>query len=104
MPSYLMIDHRSTCDPTGTRDGKLEEYDCIACSHCQAVLRQIIAGPCRTKLDSPGECDFCKKPVCHACADRLKVDEHCPGEFRQNVDRAWEEFNKADALFFGMRS
>jgi hypothetical protein len=100
---YVSIDHRHTVDPTGTKDGILEQFDTIACPHCQAVIRKIILGPCRTKPDSPGECDFCKKPICYACAERLKLDEHCPGEMREKIDRAWEEFNAKNALFFGMR-
>lgn len=101
---YLLKDHRSTVDPTGTRDGRLEEWDTIACCHCQAVIKRIIRGPCRTDIDSPGECDHCKKPVCRECAARLITNEVCPGEMRQKILRAWEEFNRANALLFSMRS
>lgn len=100
---YILIDHRGTCDPTGTKDGRLEEFDCIACPHCQAAIRKVIRGACRTVLDSPGECDHCRRPICHACADRLKATTVCPGEMREKVDRAWQGLRAADSIFIAMR-
>jgi hypothetical protein len=100
---YVMIDHRHTVDPTGTRDGILEEFDSISCPHCQAVIKKIILGPCRTKPDSPGECDYCRRPICHACADRLRATDVCPGEMREKVDRAWQQMRSRDQIFIAMR-
>lgn len=101
--SYLLIDHRHTVDPTGTRDGVLQEWDCLHCPHCQAVIKKDIHGPCRTTVDSPGECDYCKKPVCHSCAARLIASEVCPGEMRVNIDRAWQQMMSAKSLVFAFR-
>ena len=81
----------------------LDEYDTIQCSHCQAVIRTKVMGPCRTVVDSPGQCDFCRLPVCHRCAGLLAVNNYCPGEFRANVLRAWEQFNRSNALIVAMR-
>ena len=100
---YLAIDHRYTLDPTGTKDGTLEECDTLSCPHCQCVLKTKVMGPCRTIVDSPGECDWCKKPICHRCAGLLTVTNHCPGEMRMRVLRAWEQFNRANALIIAMR-
>lgn len=99
----LIIDHRHTVDPTGTRDGILQEFDTVACVHCQAVIRKVITGPCRTRLDSPGECDHCRRPVCHSCGAKLQIDEACPGEMRAVIRRAWEQTNPSQALFFPLR-
>lgn len=100
---YLSIDHRHTCDPTGTRDGVLEEFDCVSCPHCQAVIKKIILGPCRTKVDSPGECDYCRRPICHACAERLIATDICPGEMRTQIDRAWQKSRAEESIWFAMR-
>ncbi len=86
----LISDHRDVADPTGTKDGKLEEWDTLACPHCQAVIKVLICGPTRKRIDSPGECDWCKRPVCWACADRLMATGRCPGEMRAIIRRAWE--------------
>ena len=75
---YLLIDHRGTCDPTGTKDGRTEEYDTISCAHCQAVIKIKILGPCRTEVDGPGECDWCKKPLCHTCGALLMATGKMP--------------------------
>lgn len=101
---YLLIDHRSTVDPTGTRDGVLFECDTVSCPHCQSVIKKVVTGPCRTKIDSPGECDHCRKPICRDCAARLQANEICPGEMKDNIDRAWQQFNQSQTLFFEMRS
>jgi hypothetical protein len=100
---YLSIDHRSTVDPTGTKDGILEEFDTRACPHCQAVIRVLIKGPCRKIVDSPGECDFCRRPICHACAERLKANEICPGEMREKIDRAWQGMRAKDQIWLAMK-
>ena len=100
---FLMIDHRGGCDPTGMKDGRLEEFDTISCPHCQAVIKKKVMGPCRTVVDSPGECDFCRKPICHNCAALLRIDDYCPGEMRIRVLKAWEQFNRANALIIAMR-
>jgi hypothetical protein len=100
---YLLIDHRSTVDPTGTRDGRLEEYDTIACPHCQAVIKTVVTGPCRTRADSPGECDYCRRPVCRGCAERLRASGTCPGEMREKVDRAWQGMRSKDQIFIAMK-
>ncbi len=95
----LISDHRSTVDPTGTKDGKLEEWDTVSCPHCQAVIKIKVLGPSRKKIDSPGECDFCKRPICHACAARLAVTEVCPGEMRANIRRALERRRAGDRIY-----
>jgi len=100
---YLLIDHRHTIDPSGTKDGITEEYDTLSCPHCQSVIKKKILGPCRTVVDSPGECDWCRKPICHTCAEMLRVTQHCPGEMRMKVLRVWEQFNRANALIVAMR-
>ena len=101
---FISIDHRGTCDATGTKNGCLQEWDSVSCPHCQAVLKKHILGPCRTKVESPGECDHCRKPLCVACAERLKINEVCPGEMRENVDRAWQGMRSRDSIFLAMRS
>lgn len=95
----LISDHRSTVDPTGTRDGKLEEWDTLSCPHCQAVIKVLILGPTRKKIDSPGECDFCRKPICRTCAARLIATEMCPGEMRANIRRALENRRAGDRVY-----
>jgi len=98
-----MIDHRSTCDPTGTKDGKLEEWDTKSCPHCQAVMRVQIVGPTRKKIDSPGECTYCNKPICRACARQLIVSDVCPGEMRENVERMWQQMRARDSIWIAMK-
>jgi hypothetical protein len=100
---YISIDHRGTVDPTGTKDGTLVEHDSISCPHCQAVIRVIIRGPCHKRPDSPGECEYCKRPICHACAERLKANEICPGEMREKIDRAWQGMRAKDQIWLAMK-
>jgi len=100
----LISDHRSVADPSGTKDGKLEEWDTLSCPHCQAVIKVLICGPTRKRVDSPGECDYCKRPVCRTCAVRLAATEVCPGEMRAIVRRAWEGLQRADRIYSIMGS
>jgi len=100
---YILIDHRGTCDPTGTKDGTLEEYDTIQCPHCQCVIKIKVMGPCRTMIDSPGECDWCRKPICHTCAEMLRVTQRCPGELRQKILRQWEQMQSEGKIYSIMR-
>jgi hypothetical protein len=100
---YLLIDHsQGGIGPHGERGVKFE-CDTQNCPHCQAVIRRVVLGPCRTVPDSPGECDHCRRPVCRACADRLRASEVCPGEMKQNIDRMWQGMRSADSIFVAMR-
>lgn len=96
---YLLINHRGTCDPTGTKDGILEEYDTIQCPHCQCVIKIKVMGPCRTVVDSDGECDHCRKPVCKTCGEMLRVTGRCPGELRQKIERAWQGMKAGERIY-----
>lgn len=84
---YLIIDHRSTCDPSGTKDGKLEQWDTTCCVHCQKVIRILILDRTRKAPDTKHRCDTCRKPICNDCAEIMSITRVCPGPFKAQIDR-----------------
>src|SRR5262252_6172316 len=87
---YILSDHRGTVDPTGTKDGMLEEWDTIGCVHCNAVIKIIISG-CTRNYDTRFSCLRCRKPICRLCAEAMAVTHQCPGPVRVQVERALVE-------------
>jgi hypothetical protein len=65
---YLMIDHRGTMAPDGTK-GRLQEFDTLACKHCQAVVAVLDKNHPNVRSYTPKfKCTRCNGPVCRACA------------------------------------
>lgn len=84
---YLIRDHRSTTDWTGSRDGRLEEWDTVSCKHCQAIVRIIIRGVNRAR-EHHRDCPECKGPLCRDCDAAYGATKTCPGDLRARIERA----------------
>lgn len=97
----LIVDHRGTVDPAGTRDGRLEELDTRGCAHCNAVLLVRLSG-CRKFVDTPHRCDRCSKPICVECARIMATTKVCPGPLRERIDRAYQGMRARDSVFYNM--
>lgn len=101
----LIIDHRSTVDPTGTKDGRLEEWATSSCPHCQKVLRIVYHGHTRKVPETPHNCDSCRKPICETCAEIMSITRVCPGPFKAQIDRieAGRKLGEQVSLFFSTK-
>jgi len=84
---YLLRDHRSTVDWTEKRDGTLEEWDTVACSHCQAIIRIVLKGVNKAR-EHHRNCPDCKSALCKHCDEAYGKTRSCPGTIRAQIDRA----------------
>lgn len=97
----LIVDHRGTVDPTGTKDGTLVEMDTRQCPHCQATLLVKLQGT-RKFVDTPHRCDRCSRPICPECARIMATTRVCPGPLRERIDRAYQGMRARDSVFYNM--
>ena len=88
---YLSVDHSQTqgVDTYGNlsgKDGRLLEFDTVACKHCQAVIKIVIRGVNRAYATKHA-CSRCRGPICKCCATAMARTKKCPGSFREKIDR-----------------
>lgn len=100
---YLVRDHRSTCDPTGTLDGKLEEWDTVPCCHCNRPIPILLRGVTR-KIAADHCCSKCRKPLCRDCGAVLARTGTCPGPVLKQIEDALKGQVAHQSITLAMRS
>ena len=62
------------------------EIDTVACKHCRAVIRVVLAGVTRA-YDTPHRCGRCDSPICAFCARKMDQDGDCQGPMDAVIDQ-----------------